>query len=207
MKNVSMMVVGLLIAGLSLLIVMTIGGYMNRRVELQEDLSTAMERTAEQMAEKGRSGMAEEAARREAMAECMETLSENTQTDMGLGIAVYGIDAGKGLLAMKAEERFDHPNGQEATTEWERMVICDPTVTEESKSHQVRFFRCKADLMGDGNCYKSYTVQEGAQPLTPAAPKAEGAEFVCWVDAYGYVADFSQPVEEDRSYYAEWVWH
>ena len=200
MKNASLVIVSALIGFLALTIVMTVGGYMNRRVELQSSLSAAMEQTVEQMTAEWSGGDSAWAV----VAECMEILSVNADTSSAMEIRLYGADAGKGILAMKVQEQFAHPNGMEASTAWERTVIYDRREEEKSACYEIRFYRSKADMLGEQKCYKEYTVQEGQSISAPAEPSADDARFAGWRDLHDYMADFSQPVEQSRSYYADW---
>lgn len=200
MKNMSLLLASAMLGCLVLAIVMMIGGYMNRRVELQSELSAAMEQTVEQMA--GETPDITESWA--AVAESVEIMAAGAETDSTLELSVYGVDAGKGMLAMKAEEQFFHPDGREASTAWERTVIYNRRTEEGSACYEVRFYRTKADMLGEQNCYKAYTVQEGQALLAPAAPVREDAQFAGWLDFHDYMADFSQPVEQSCSYYAEW---
>ena len=200
MKNVSLLIVTVMIGVITMAIVMTAGGYMNRRVELQSSLSAAMEQTVGQTA-----GEVPDIVEEWGMiAESIEVMAVNADTDGAWEVFVYGVDAGKGMLAMKVQERFFHPNGMETSTAWERTVINDRQKKEETECYEVRFYRSKADMLGDQNCYKAYTVQEGQVLFAPVEPVIPGARFAGWLDCQDYVADFSQPVEESRSYYADW---
>ena len=50
----------------------------------------------------------------------------------------------------------------------------------------------------------SYTVEEGQCLQPPAEPGGNGVVFAGWHDWNDYAADFSQPIEENRDYYAAW---
>ena len=139
-----------------------------------------------------------------AVAECVEIMAAGAETDSVMEISVYGVDVRKGILAMRAEEQFFHPDGREASTAWERTVIYNRRTEEEPVCYEVRFYRSKTDMLGEQNCYKAYTIQEGQGILAPMAPDQEGAQFAGWLDFNDYIADFSQPVEQSCSYYADW---
>ena len=134
----------------------------------------------------------------------MERIAVAVDSDSDIKMEVYGIDEEKGVMAIRVSEIFKHPNGAESETEWERTVIYNRAETEQQNCYEVRFYNSKADLLGEGRCYKSYMVQEGEQISPPANPILQGVAFVEWKDANDYIADFSQPIEEDRSYYATW---
>lgn len=54
------------------------------------------------------------------------------------------------------------------------------------------------------NVNKKYCVTEGDTISAPAVPEYKDREFAGWQDDKGYEADFSQPVEQNRNYYAVW---
>ena len=47
-------------------------------------------------------------------------------------------------------------------------------------------------------------MTEGDTIGAPAVPEYKDREFAGWQDDKGYEADFSQPVEQNRNYYAVW---
>ncbi len=200
MKNAIMVLISGVAGVIILAILMTIGGRMNRSVEIQSSLSSAMEKPVAQMMDETEAHY--DAC--EAVAACMERIAVAVETDSDIRMEVYGIDDEKGVMAIRVSEIFKHPNGVESETEWERTVIYDKTETERRNCYEVRFYRSKADMLGEGRCYKSYMVQEGEQIAPPASPVSQGVAFAEWKDINDYIADFSQPIEEDRSYYAEW---
>lgn len=201
MKNVIMMLVSEIIGVLILAIVMTVCGKMNRSVEVQSNLSSAMEMTVERMAKKeGTFQYTGETA----VAECVECMAAAMDTDSDALLHVYQADAGKGILAMKLTEMFDHPNGMTGETEWERVAIYNKTEEPERRCYEVRFYKSKKDMLEEENCYKLYTIQEGAYVTAPMAPAEQGAVFIGWKDGNDYMADFSQSIEQNRSYYAGW---
>ena len=66
------------------------------------------------------------------------------------------------------------------------------------------FYRNKTDMLGEGICYKSIVVREGDRIHPPAEPAGAGAYFAGWRDINDYMADFSCPVEQKLTYYADW---
>lgn len=201
MKNVIMMLVSGMLGVLVLAIVMTVCGKMNRSVEVQSSLSSAVEMTVERMVPKGDTS---QYTGETAVAECMECMAAAMDTDSDAVLHIYQADAGKGILAMKFTEAFDHPNGMTGETDWERVAIYNRVQEPEKNCYEVRFYKSKGDMLGEVNCYKSYTIQEGAYVAAPMAPVSQGAVFTGWKDGNDYMADFSQPIEQNRCYYAEW---
>lgn len=201
MKNMVMMFVSGMLGILFLAIVMTICGRMNRSIEVQSNLSSAVEMSVEQMVSVDES---EGFDANEAVVECIESVAAAMDTDSEMTVKVYEADAEKGVLAIKAIEQFLHPNGKTGTTEWQRIAIYNRRKETGAECCEVRFYKSREEMLGGGKCYKTYVVGEGEYLLSPAEPMAQGASFAGWKDVNDYFADFSQPVEEDRCYYAEW---
>lgn len=199
MKTVVMMLVSALFGGILLAMVMTIGGHMNRSVELQGSLSAAVEETVFHMMEEG--GYTEETA----IAECIESMAEAADSDSALEVEVHGIDCDKGVLSVRMREVYDHPNGEKGEKEWERTVIYDQLERPVEPSYEVCFYRSRDDMAGSIGCYKRFTVQKGCRVPSPAAPSDPGRTFAGWRDGNDYIADFSIPVTENRAYYADWT--
>lgn len=200
MKNAVMILVSGILGILTLAVVLTIGGAVNRRNELQSSLSSAMEETVEQSAldtELPESDML-------AVAACVEAMACSVDADSDVMAEVYQADMQKGVLAMKFVEDFSHPNGESGRAEWERTVIYNQIETREPESYEVRFYQNREMMLGEEVCYKTCQVLSGERILPPAEPTAAGLAFGGWVDTNGYMADFSQPVNRDLIYYAEW---
>ena len=108
MKNAAMIIVSAIMGFLILGIVLTIGGSMNRRCEVETILPSTMEKTVEGMpfAEAGCS------SGELVIAECVELLAAEIDTDSDVVLKVYQNDVQKGVLSMKLQEKFQHPNGR-----------------------------------------------------------------------------------------------
>ena len=165
MKNAAMIIVSAIMGFLVLGIVLTIGGSMNRRCEAETILPSAMEKTVEGIAY----AEADCSSAELVLAECMELLAAEIDTDSDVVLEIYQNDVQKGVLSMKLREKFQHSNGMEGTAETVRTII------------------------REGQCL---------QP--PAEPGGSGVVFAGWHDWNDYAADFSQPIEENRDYYAAW---
>lgn len=200
MKHAVMIFVGGMLGILTLAVVLTIGSAMNRRNEVQSNLSCAMEETVQRIASDT------ELADKEvlAVAACVEAMAFAVDTDSDITVEVYQADMQKGVLAMKVIEDFRHPNGKSGMAQWERTVIYNQRETDEPERYKVRFYQNREMMLREENCYKTCEVLGGEHIMPPAEPKAEGLVFGGWIDTNGYMADFSQPVEQNLVYYAAW---
>ena len=101
MKNAAMIIVSAIMGFLILGIVLTIGGSMNRRCEVETILPSTMEKTVEGMpfTEAGCS------SGELVIAECVELLAAEIDTDSDVVLKVYQNDVQKGVLSMKLQEK------------------------------------------------------------------------------------------------------
>ena len=137
MKNAAMIIVSAIMGFLVLGIVLTIGGSMNRRCEAETILPSAMEKTIEGMT------LAEEdcSSGELVLAECVELLAAEIDTDSDVVLEIYQNDVQKGVLSMKLEEKFRHPNGMEGTAEAVRTIIREKRKNVSKEQYRVRFYR------------------------------------------------------------------
>lgn len=179
---------------------MTVCGNMNRSVELQENLSTAMESTMKEM-QKDDIIWSEN----QILEACMERMEYNVDSEMDVALKVYQADGQKGILSLCAVGEYTHPNGMQGETKWERTVIYEPEGEQKKMEYcTVSFYMSKEDLLSEGACYKQCSVMQGERIMTPTDPKKNGMAFKGWKDSNDYMADFSQPISQNRCYYATW---
>ena len=200
MKNIATMISSIILGAITLLIVMTVQGRMNRSTELESNLSSIIEETVEIMTVDKKYDI-EHAE--EFLADFQENLAAAMYNDANIKVKVRNMDMEKGLLSICAIGEYTHPNGKKGTVACERTVILDKKAAPESEIYTVQFFFTKEDASA-GICYKVYQVSSGDTAGMPAAPNLEGRQFVGWKDADGNRVDFSVPVTQNQIYYAEW---
>lgn len=200
MKNGVLILLNGLLGVILLAIVLTIGGNMNRSVELQENMSGAVEGVVAETMDREADMHASEM-----MEECIAQMAVALDSDMGVEFRVYQADAEKGILSVRAVGDYQHLNGGQGDVAWERTVICEQNGEDETVSNcEVRFYENKEALLREERCYKVFRVQCGSSIVEPRCPKKEGLVFAGWRDANDYIADFSQIITQDISYYAAW---
>lgn len=200
MKNVVILLVSGAMGILLLVMVQTLGGNMNRSVELREILSTALEGAVKRRGQEAGSADAWTLH-----AECMQSMAFAMDADADAEVKVYRADAQKGMLSLGITACYIHPNGAQGDTSWKRTVLCEKKGEKNRvNNYKVIFYENKEALEKGEFCYKTYTVAEQARIPAPAAPKAQGRTFAGWRDRYDYIADFSQPVCGNLCYYAAW---
>lgn len=200
MKNGVLILFSGLLGIVLLTVVMTIGGNMNRSVELQGNLSGAVEGSVAEIKDSKVNRHTDEM-----LEVCVAQMAVTMDSDMDLEFRVYQSDAVKGILSVCAVGDYQHLNGEQGDTAWERTVIYEQNGKDEAMSDcKVCFYENKELMLTQGNCYKVYKVRSASSIGEPHEPKKEGKVFAGWRDINDYIADFSQPIVQDISYYAVW---
>lgn len=127
MKNIVTIISCALIGVITLAIVMSVSGRMNRSMEVKSNLSSAVEETVENLAGKKYAVSDME----EYLADFSESLMDFIDTDSDITVQVAAADMEKGILAVKVTETFMHPNGRTGEVFYERVVIFNKLEGEE----------------------------------------------------------------------------
>lgn len=201
MKNVVMIAISGMIGALILGILLSVSGKMSRAVELQSNLSTAVETTVANMAAQEKMLMN---SQKEYIAEFVKQLSVVLDTESDITVEVLKADVEKGVLAIRVIENYQYPNGRRGSVASDKTVILNRPCEEKKEQFTVRFYLDKPKTEQEETYYESYTIEKGDGISAPANPYVEGKRFAGWKDINDYIADFSLPVVQNLSYYAEW---
>lgn len=103
----------------------------------------------------------------EFVADFLETLLIQYESDSDITVKILKQDMEKGLLSVEVDETYLHPNGSTGTVSVCRTVIFDQTAEKANAvTHTIQFWV-------DGELYKSYTLPEGAALIVPKDPQTE----------------------------------
>lgn len=193
MKSIILTIVSVILGVLTLMIVMTISGRENRSAEIKSSLSSIVEETVSNMEVSQKYSINNT---NEFLADLVSSLSASLDSDSGISVNILKADQEKGILSVRVTESFTHSNGKPGTVTCDRNVVFCKMSGDFSEQHNVIFFIGSDD-------YKSYYINDGECMEAPEEPVLEGKAFYGWKDVGGYLADFSQPVTEDMSYYAD----
>lgn len=122
MKNVFFSMGISLCAILSIVIVMTLCGINMRQNELNDAVNNAMKETVEnQFNDKTYSVSSDD----EFVADFMESLLVQINSDCAVTIQVLDVDYAKGLLSVEVTETFQHPIGTQGQVSVKRTIIME----------------------------------------------------------------------------------
>lgn len=199
MKNMITMMIGIVIGAITILIILTVTGRMNYAAELESQLPAVVEDTLCNAKMKQSYHVADN---KEFIADVTEQLASELDAQTGIDVRVMGSDVEKGLLSVEVVRNFLHPNGRSGTVTDSRTVLTDKLQKQAVQKYYVKFYTDES--AESGICYKQYLVMAGNTVPVPADPVKNDRKFAGWQDDEGYEADFSQPVEQNRDYYAVW---
>ena len=194
MKNIVLAIVSTIIGVLTLMLVMTVYGRINRSMELQSNLSSVVEETVENMALNPKYSIQNT---NEFLADLTENLVFLLDSKSDISIYIQQCDKEKGILSVKVELAYTHPNGNEGG------VSCEKTVIINRLPETVKTAMYKVTFCVGADLYKEYMVEQGSMISAPAEPQCTEGTFYGWIDANGYLADFTQPVTQDVTFWAD----
>lgn len=96
-----------------------------RQNETEQSLESAMEHVMEQIRVEGDQAFAD---RDEFVAEFIEALLAQIDSDSEISVRVLKADEKKGLLSVEVVETYEHPNGAKGNVSAQRTMILDTAV-------------------------------------------------------------------------------
>lgn len=171
-----------------------------RQEELKLSLTEAMETAARQVE-------GHQFASDQELSDCfIRIFSEQINSDSQFKVRVICADVTEGILSVEVEQMYQYINGKTGSISCRRTILLEDTVDTASEPEYctVTFYLDAQELANRGTFYKQYEVARGDVVHCPVAPVADygKGDFLEWRDAAGYLADFSQGVTQDITYYA-----
>ena len=197
MKNVILIFTYVVIGALTLGIIVSAMGREARNVELQSNLSNAVEESLANAMEEKNYTIADQ---NEFLADVAENITEVLDTNSTVDVKVMKVDLNKGLLSMRVVESFNYVNGKTGSVKCDRTVVFDKRGQDDEDKYDVYYY-ISAD---DDRPYKRYTLLKGDTILIPKEPSRAGYTFEGWKDADGNAPVSDQTVESGLTYVAQW---
>ena len=193
MKNIALGMINIILGTLTLMIVMSVYGRMNRSMELHSSLSSVVEETVENMTINPKYTIHNT---NEWIADFVQNLSVRLDTQSDITVEIMQCNKEKGILSVRVTEMYLHPNGKQGKAVCERNVILNKLQEDVVKSYTISFY------IGT-ELYKEYLIWEENKINAPVSPPNVTGTFYGWVDKDGNMVDFSQPVTENIICYAD----
>ncbi len=137
----------------------------------------------------------------EFIADFLEALLMQYESDSEITVNILKQDMEKGLLSVEVNEKYKHPNGKDGTVSVQRTVIFDKKADEEPVFYDINYWV-------NGELYKTYSILEGEQLITPETPSSDTGTFMCWKDRdSGNIVNNIEDLVSDNTYHFSAVFH
>ena len=203
MKNTGIFVtiiVGLIIC---IAIVFSFADRSSRKTESENGLRNAIENTVENLSENKKDYTVANAE--EYVADFMEQLLLELDSNSEVTVEVLEADYEKNLLSIEVTETFTYINGKTGSVTCKKTIIMDQPVADESSMYTFTFYL--TDQAGEQVVFKEYKADAGMELDLSyvTSPEQEGKEFDTWVDTSGQEVDLSQLLaDQDYNFFARW---
>lgn len=193
MKQVVYGIMAALMVVLTLGIVMSIMGKMNRQSDLDNAFSISVEDAVETtMNEKTYSVE----NNMEFIADFTQNLLLRISNDSDIQVSVAKIDYEKGLMSIRVTETFIHPNGKEGKNECETTVVFEKNKVDDEMV-VISF------LLDEATVYKEYSLVKGENVIVPKIPVVDGKTFTGWAqEGTGHIVSDFGTAQKDTIYMA-----
>lgn len=201
MKNLVLGITYTILGCITIAIIMTLYGRMERSDELERNLSSIVEETVENMMLHTDYEITD---KDQFISDLVQNLSVAMETDSDIKVSIMKEDTEKGLLSVRVYENFKHPNDKDGTVSCDRTVIFNSLTEEENITCDISFYLSKEDMLNNRDCYKKYKIRLEDSINVPKNPQLDGKTFKEWRNEDGTVADFPVSASGDAKYYAVW---
>lgn len=193
MKNMMLIMMSTLLGAMMLLLVMIIYGRIDRSMELNSNLPSAVEETVENLIHNRKYVIQNE---EEFVADFVESFIYTLDAKSDILLDIWQCDVEKGILSVKVSAKYQHPNGRNG------RVTCERTVILEEREMQEKIPQYKIVFYVGADIYKIYQVEENSVINAPANPYKEGKIFLYWLNEEGIKVNIEESVTKDSVYYA-----
>lgn len=195
MRSASILFVTILLGILTVVMVITMGGRMNRSTEIRSNIASAAEDTVSAAKMKENYTVMNN---QEMLSDFAESMSMAMDSNGTLEMKVMGVDFEKGILSVNVNEKFTNPNGNEGLVKDSgKTVILNKLVEDPVMTYTITFYK----NAGDTEIYKKYVLNAGDTIPVPATPSLDGKTFTGWICSTGNLSD---PINCDMECYGQW---
>lgn len=162
---------------ISMSIIYTIDGRRIRKEEAIDSLSSAIESSMQTLTDHKYKITDNE----ELIADFMQALLIQIESDSTLNINILDVDYEKGMLSIEVIEHYKQPNGRPGTVACVKTVIfeqdIDSSLTEANTQVKITYL---VPDNGTNSIYKEFSVKKGSEIIIPQNPNIEGKTFMRW---------------------------
>lgn len=189
MKHIVWGIAAVFAAVMVTVIVMTIGGRDIRETRLERALADACDEAVKQLMLEGDYPIiSDDEFTADFISRLVTSLDSGNDPNHKLTVSVAGVDREKGLLSVKVDEEFTHPNGRIGTCTAKRTVIFERE--QMKKTHTVSYYlspdyveyaKLPEQFDSSEYLYKRFEQEEDTNILTPESPTGddEDVEWYC----------------------------
>lgn len=165
-------------------------------------MSAAIETTVQNLLNEGTYSVEDDG---EFIADFIQALCVQLNSDTDVEINILKADAGKGLLSVEVKAIYRHPNGKEGVLTCYRTILFDTKEVVPVEVYAVTYYYTRAGSE-EADIYKRYTLLEGEALPVPGDPEplSGTGTFEGWknrADDTDAVPD--QKVTKDMEFYAK----
>ena len=195
MRSAATFFVTIIVGILTIVMVITMTGRMNRSTEIRSNTDSAAEDTVSVAKVTEKYTVSNN---HEMLSDFAESMSMAMDSNGALEMKVMGVNFDKGLLSVNMNEKFTNPNGNAGLIKDSgRTVILNKLTEDQVETFTITFYNNE----GDTEIYKKYILNEGDTIPLPAEPSQDGKTFTGWVCLTGSLSD---PVSSDMECYGQW---
>lgn len=147
--------------------IITLNGRRQRVEENAETLSSAIETTVQNLLQEGTYSVEND---EEFIADFIQALCVQMNSDTEIEANILRADAQKGLLSVEVKAIYQHPNGREGVEACYRTILFDTKEAIPAETYTVTYYYGR-DGDEEKDIYKQYTVLEGEELPVPKAPE------------------------------------
>lgn len=186
----------------TIFMVITLNGRRQRSEETVETLSAAIETTVQNLLKEGTYSIEDD---EEFIADFIQALCVQMNSDTDIEINILKADAKKGLLSVEVKATYQHPNGKEGVITCYRTILFDTKEVIPAEVCTVTYYYNR-DGDEETDIYKQYTLlKEEALPIPKdPAPLSGTGTFEKWKNREDDTdAMLDQKVTKNLEFYAE----
>lgn len=169
---------------IGIVILMTLDGRNIRESEVYDSLTTAVESSMQTLMIDNTYTIQNTD---EFVADFLEALMTQIESDSDISVNVIDVDVNKGLLSVEVVEEYTHPNRSKGSVSCVKTVILEKDAKKDNntKSFFSITYYVRENKDTEAVVYKQYTVEKNSKIIIPTEPSMNGKTFLYWMERNG----------------------